>query len=102
MSGRPVSVSVAKSQRIYGPAAQCLDERLLCRQRAARSVLGSGICRLWKGEPVNRALVNPKEGNPSGWEHSAGRYPNGALRFDFAEGHSEIHKWRSPKTCPRV
>ena len=29
-------------------------------------------------------------------------YHNGACTFSFADGHSELHRWRDPRTMPRV
>ena len=40
--------------------------------------------------------------NPNQWDDMPGSYHNGACVFSFADGHTEMHKWRSPKTCPPV
>ena len=31
-----------------------------------------------------------------------GSYHGGACGFSFADGHSEIHKWKNPKTSPPI
>ena len=36
------------------------------------------------------------------WGDMPGSYHDGACVFNFADGHNEMHKWRSPKTCPPV
>ena len=32
------------------------------------------------------------------WQDTPANYHCGACGFNFADGHSEIHKWRGPKT----
>jgi prepilin-type N-terminal cleavage/methylation domain-containing protein/prepilin-type processing-associated H-X9-DG protein len=40
--------------------------------------------------------------NPGVWEDLPASYHNGACGFSFADGHSEIHKWRVASTCQPV
>ena len=40
--------------------------------------------------------------NANQWNDMPGGYHNGACPFAFADGHSELHKWLSPGTCPPV
>ena len=36
------------------------------------------------------------------WDDLPGSCHQGACPFNFADGHSELHKWLSAKTCPPV
>jgi len=40
--------------------------------------------------------------NPGVWEDLPASYHNSACGFSFADGHSEIHKWRVRSTCQPV
>lgn len=40
--------------------------------------------------------------NPNQWDDMPGSYHHGAGSFSFADGHTELHKWRSAGTCPPV
>ena len=40
--------------------------------------------------------------NLNEWNDLPGSFHNGACPFNFADGHSEMHKWRSSKTCPSI
>jgi prepilin-type N-terminal cleavage/methylation domain-containing protein/prepilin-type processing-associated H-X9-DG protein len=45
-------------------------------------------------------IANPTEN--STWEDVPGSNHGKSATFSFADGHSEIHKWRDPATCPPV
>ena len=34
------------------------------------------------------------------WVDVPASYHNGACGFSFADGHSEVHRWRDPRTTP--
>ena len=53
-------------------------------------------------DTINDAWLITNMASTDAWDDMPGSYHNGACVFDFADGHSEIHKWRSVKTCPRV
>jgi len=42
----------------------------------------------------------PNQGTQYGFFDLPGFYHNSACGFSFADGHSEIHKWRDPRTMP--
>ena len=44
-------------------------------------------------------IVDP---NATQWNDTPGSYHNGACGFSFADGHAEIHKWRSRTSVYRV
>jgi len=57
-----------------------------------------------QGDSINDASFCTKLGanlttNPGAWEDLPASYHNGACGFDFADGHSEVHKWRVGSTC---
>jgi prepilin-type processing-associated H-X9-DG protein len=43
-------------------------------------------------------LNNPSMANPGHWGDTPASYHNGACGISFADGHSEIHKWRGAAT----
>ncbi len=43
-------------------------------------------------------FVNKEERNE--WSRLPGSYHDRAACFSFADGHSEVHRWRYPRTCP--
>jgi prepilin-type processing-associated H-X9-DG protein len=51
-------------------------------------------------------FVTEMDGYPSATTTKIVDYPasyhNRAAGFSFADGHSEIHKWRDPRTCPPI
>jgi prepilin-type N-terminal cleavage/methylation domain-containing protein len=47
-------------------------------------------------------MIMIETASPDQWGDMPGGYHNGAGVFNFADGHGEMHKWRSPKTCPPV
>ena len=53
-------------------------------------------------DTINDAWLMSSMTNPNQWDDMPGSYHNGACPFSFADGHNEMHKWRSPKTCPPV
>ena len=44
----------------------------------------------------------PHNPDPSNWGDVPASYHNGACGFSFADGHAEIHKWKSPTSWVRV
>ena len=53
-------------------------------------------------DTINDGWLHTSMDNPNEWNDMPGSYHNGACVFTFADGHTEMHKWRSPKTCPPV
>ncbi len=53
-------------------------------------------------DTINDAWLLTYVNNPNEWGDVPGSYHNGACVFNFADGHNELHKWLSPKTCPAV
>ena len=53
-------------------------------------------------DTINDGWLITAMANPNQWDDMPGNYHNGACVFNFADGHNEMHKWRSPKTCPPV
>lgn len=53
-------------------------------------------------DTINDGWLITAMANPNQWDDMPGSYHNGACTFNFADGHSEMHRWRSPKTCPPV
>jgi prepilin-type processing-associated H-X9-DG protein len=53
-------------------------------------------------DTINDGWLITAMANPNQWDDMPGSYHNGAGVFTFADGHTEMHKWRSPKTCPPV
>jgi prepilin-type processing-associated H-X9-DG protein len=53
-------------------------------------------------DSINDAMlyINPKQLNPGNteWNDLPASYHNGACGFSFADGHSEIKKWRNSST----
>ncbi len=47
-------------------------------------------------------MIMVETASPNQWGDLPGSYHNGACVFSFADGHTEMHKWRSPKTSPPV
>ena len=44
--------------------------------------------------------IYPRDPRQFGWINWPANYHNGASGLFFADGHSEIHKWRDPRTTP--
>ena len=53
-------------------------------------------------DTINDGWLITAMANPNQWDDMPGNYHNGACVFNFADGHNEMHRWRSPKTCPGV
>jgi prepilin-type N-terminal cleavage/methylation domain-containing protein/prepilin-type processing-associated H-X9-DG protein len=53
-------------------------------------------------DTINDGWLNTNMANTNQWDDMPGSYHNGACAFNFADGHSEIHKWLSSKTCPLI
>ena len=53
-------------------------------------------------DTINDGWLHTSMDNPNEWNDTPGSYHNGACAFNFADGHSELHKWQSPKTSPPV
>ena len=53
-------------------------------------------------DTINDAWLRTSMDNPNEWNDTPGSYHIGGCAFCFADGHAEMHKWRSPKTCPPV
>ena len=51
---------------------------------------------------INDAWLVTAMANANQWDDLPGSYHNGACPFNFADGHNEMHKWQSSKTCPSV
>jgi prepilin-type N-terminal cleavage/methylation domain-containing protein/prepilin-type processing-associated H-X9-DG protein len=71
------------------------------------SLIGPSPSSLWvfadeNADTINDGWLVTAMANPDQWDDMPGSYHNGACVFNFADGHSEIHKWRSPKTSPSV
>ena len=72
----------------------------------------NNICRpspseLWvfadeNPDTLNDGWLKTDMTNPNQWNDTPGAYHSGACAFNFADGHSELHKWRSPKTSPPI
>ena len=44
--------------------------------------------------------IYPRNPSQFGWINWPANYHNGASGLNFADGHSEIRKWRDPRTTP--
>jgi prepilin-type N-terminal cleavage/methylation domain-containing protein len=53
-------------------------------------------------DTINDGWLITGMANANEWDDMPGSYHNGACSFNFADGHNEIHKWLSSKTCPRI
>jgi prepilin-type N-terminal cleavage/methylation domain-containing protein/prepilin-type processing-associated H-X9-DG protein len=53
-------------------------------------------------DTINDGWLHTSMDNPNEWNDMPGSYHDGACPFNFADGHSELHKWQSSKTSPRV
>jgi prepilin-type N-terminal cleavage/methylation domain-containing protein/prepilin-type processing-associated H-X9-DG protein len=53
-------------------------------------------------DTINDGWLHTSMDNPNAWNDTPGSYHNGACPFNFADGHSQMHKWRSPKTSPLI
>jgi len=53
-------------------------------------------------DTVNDAWLRTAMDNANAWDDMPGCFHDGAGVFNFADGHGESHRWRSPKTCPPV
>ena len=57
----------------------------------------------WGNFMVDMTGYYPNSPGQYKWtEDMPGIYHNLACGFSFADGHSEIHRWRDPRTCPPV
>jgi prepilin-type processing-associated H-X9-DG protein len=53
-------------------------------------------------DSINDAAFMHDPGYPQGqerWRDFPASYHNGAAGISFADGHTEMHKWRDPRTC---
>ena len=53
-------------------------------------------------DTINDGWLHTSMDNANEWNDMPGSYHNGACVFNFADGHDELHKWQSSKTCPPV
>jgi len=53
-------------------------------------------------DTINDAWLITGMANPNQWDDMPGSYHQGACPFNFADGHSELHKWLSAQTSPGV
>ncbi|HVV72555.1 MAG TPA: type II secretion system protein [Verrucomicrobiae bacterium] len=53
-------------------------------------------------DTINDGWLITAMANPNQWDDMPGSYHNGACVFAFADGHNEMHRWRSPRTYPPV
>ena len=53
-------------------------------------------------DTINDGWLITAMATPNQWDDMPGSYHTGACVFNFADGHNEVHKWRSQKTCPPV
>jgi hypothetical protein len=72
-------------------------------------ITAPGPSELWVFADENADTINDawlmimiETADPNQWGDVPGSYHNGACVFNFADGHNEMHKWRSPKTSPPV
>jgi prepilin-type N-terminal cleavage/methylation domain-containing protein len=54
------------------------------------------------GDTIDDGWLFTDMNSPNQWNNMPGSYHNGACPFNFADGHNEMHKWLSPKTCPAI
>jgi prepilin-type N-terminal cleavage/methylation domain-containing protein len=53
-------------------------------------------------DTINDGWLITAVANANAWDDMPGSYHDGSCSFNFADGHNETHKWRSPLTCPSV
>lgn len=53
-------------------------------------------------DTINDGWLITAMASPNQWDDMPGSYHNRACMFGFADGHNEMHRWRSAKTCPPV
>jgi hypothetical protein len=53
-------------------------------------------------DTINDAWLNTAMANTNQWDDMPASNHNGAGVFNFADGHNELHKWLSAKTCAPV
>lgn len=53
-------------------------------------------------DTINDAWLMTHMTDANQWDDTPGSYHNGACPFLFADGHNEMHKWRSSKTCTPI
>ncbi|HZL79329.1 MAG TPA: prepilin-type N-terminal cleavage/methylation domain-containing protein [Candidatus Limnocylindrales bacterium] len=53
-------------------------------------------------DTINDGWLHTSMDNANEWNDMPGSFHNGGCAFNFADGHSELHKWLSSKTCPRI
>jgi len=75
--------------------------------RKENQLIAPSPSQLWvfadeNADTINDAWLVTAMNNPNQWDDMPGSYHNGACTFSFADGHSELHKWLSSKTCPAV
>jgi prepilin-type processing-associated H-X9-DG protein len=51
---------------------------------------------------INNGWLITNVTDPNNWEDLPASYHGNACGFGFADGHSEIHKWREGSTCQPV
>ena len=54
------------------------------------------------GGTIDDGWMATKMNDLDQWDNLPGGYHNGACNLSFADGHSELHKWQSAKTCPAI
>jgi prepilin-type N-terminal cleavage/methylation domain-containing protein len=53
-------------------------------------------------DTINDGWLHTSMDNANEWNDMPGSYHNGACAFNFADGHNEMHKWRSSKTTTPI
>jgi prepilin-type N-terminal cleavage/methylation domain-containing protein len=53
-------------------------------------------------DTINDGWLHTSMDNPNAWNDMPSCLHNGCCPFNFADSHTEMHKWRSAKTCARV
>jgi len=53
-------------------------------------------------DTINDGWLITDMANPDQWDDVPASHHNGSCAFNFADGHSETHKWLSSKTCPGI
>jgi prepilin-type N-terminal cleavage/methylation domain-containing protein len=53
-------------------------------------------------DTINDAWLITGMTNPNGWDDMPSCLHSGCCPFTFADSHTELHRWRSPKTCAPI
>jgi prepilin-type N-terminal cleavage/methylation domain-containing protein len=72
-----------------------------------KDLIAPAPSQLWvfadeNADTINDAWLITAMPNKDSWDDMPGSFHNGACAFNFADGHNEMHKWRSSKTCPQI